>query len=407
MSQATFTLNETDVAKKEASALNANIECNISPMVVMSILNHFQRRPSNKARSNQKQHLYPSFVIGLLFGRKNIASNSITINDAFGLETQINPETNEVALELAVAKQALKLHAMAHPNDRLVGWYRTGLTIEASSTSIHDMIIIKQLSPLSNKVSKKAGAELKVSEYIHLLIDTALKNDELSIKSYTTVPIFCPLQQIEYETFLKAKKQRDRGQNQANSGKGRRKKRRKNKNPNKSEESTKSSSPQKEQEMALEPLEEIEKPYPIFYRFKQIISNYYAMESERIGLDMIINSEPEGTALDAPSMLMNDTNHLESVLQALLNNLEEVEHYVLQVTSGQIEGDEALGWLIGDALNSVPNLSPQKFEVMISNRLQDFLMMVYLGKMTKAQLTICDKINKVLPSTVPGFEPNK
>merc|ERR1719350_477981 len=49
-------------------------------------------------------------------------------------------------------------------------------------------------------------------------------------------------------------------------------------------------------------------------------------------------------------------------------------------------------------------LSPQKFESMLSNRLQDFLMMVYLGKMTKTQLVIADKINKILPSTVPGQE---
>merc|ERR1719242_1231360 len=229
MSKSTFSLNKIDT-KKDATK-NSDIECNISPMVVMSILNHYQRRPSNKPRPNQQQppkHLYPPFVIGLLFGRKDNSSNSITINDAFGLETQMNPDTNEVALELAVAKQALKLHAMAHPNDRLVGWYRTGLTIEASSTSIHDLIIIKELSPLNNRVSnnKTAGPSLLVSEYVHLLIDTALKNDQLSIKAYTTVPLFCPLQQAEYDAFVKAK--RKRGGGKKNRGKN-------SKNPTKSE----------------------------------------------------------------------------------------------------------------------------------------------------------------------------
>jgi len=151
-------------------------------------------------------------------------------------------------------------------------------------------------------------------------------------------------------------------------------------------------------------LVEVEAPFPIFYRFKEIITNYTATESEKIGLDMIIESPPEETALDSPSMLMNDTNHLETVLQALLQNLEEVEHYVYQVINGNINGDESIGWLIGDALSSVPNLSPTKFEQMLSNRLQDFLMMVYLGKMTKAHLVIADKINKILPSTVPGYQ---
>ena len=115
MSKSTFSLNETDTSGKDASALNSDIECNISPMVVMSILNHFQRRPSNKPRPNQKQpqqppqHLYPPFVIGLLFGRKDIASNSITINDAFGLETQMNPETNVCAVRICVLSSSHSL----------------------------------------------------------------------------------------------------------------------------------------------------------------------------------------------------------------------------------------------------------------------------------------------------------
>ena len=152
-----------------------------------------------------------------------------------------------------------------------------------------------------------------------------------------------------------------------------------------------------------EPLEVVEKPYPIFHRFKEVTTEYLASESEKIGLDMIIESPPEGNALDSPSMLMNDTNHLENVLQILLQNLEQVENYVHGVINGQT-ADENIGWLIGDALSSIPNLSPTKFEGMISNKLQDFLMMVYLGKMTKAQLQMADKINKILPSTVPGFD---
>merc|ERR1712083_73231 len=142
----------------------------------------------------------------------------------------------------------------------------------------------------------------------------------------------------------------------------------------------------------------------IFSRFVEIAVDYKASESEMIGLDMIIESPPDGQALDSPAMLMNDTNHLETVLQSLLQNIDDIKNYVNNVIEGKTTGDESLGWLIGDALSSVPMLSPQKFEHMLSNRLQDFLMMVYLGKMTKTQLVIADKINKILPSTVPGQE---
>lgn len=340
------------------------------------------------------------------------------------------------------AIKAMELHATAHPNDRLVGWYRTGLSIDVQSNSIHQTILIKTLINLSNKMSKKAGPELDETEFIHLLVDTTLKNDKLSLKAYTTLPINDPLQEMEYEQYIKEKKRRERlakqKQQNPNSKSSKARKRRRNRGGsssnnqqqqqsqnnedskvNSSASTTNTSqqeSPIKEvqaqekkeenNEVTLSALSEVEKPYPIFYRFKEVTTSYLASESEKIGLDMIIESPPEGNALDSPSMLMNDTNHLESVLQLLLQNLEQVENYVHQVINGEIDGNESIGWLIGDALSSVPNLSPSKFEQMISNRLQDFLMMVYLGKMTKAQLVIADKINKILPSTVPGFEDN-
>jgi len=124
-------------------------------------------------------------------------------------------------------------------------------------------------------------------------------------------------------------------------------------------------------------------------------------ESEKIGIDMIIKSPPDGDELDSPSLLMSDINDLELTLQELLEKLQRVERYVRQIQEGTIEGDESLGWLIGEALSSVPTISPSKFEKMLSNRLQDLLMIVYLGKLSRAQLTIADKINQVL-HTIQG-----
>ncbi len=95
-------------------------------------------------------------VFCLLFGHKDLNNpNSLIVNDAFGLETQINPQNQEVALEVSIAKEALKLHRISHPNDRLVGWYKTGNTIEATSTSIHGMIILKELGKLINYYQKE------------------------------------------------------------------------------------------------------------------------------------------------------------------------------------------------------------------------------------------------------------
>jgi len=387
MSSSTFLLND--------SKRSLSMQCKVAPVVVMAILNHHQRRPSNrkpKSGTNQPQSLFPPFVIGVLFGRKQPGTNTLIINDAFGMEAQVDPETLNVAVNVDNAKKALHLHAQTHPNDRFVGWYRTGLAIEQNSTTIHDMIILKKLAKIANGVSRKAGFSMDPSEFVHLLVDTALKNDCLSVKAYTMEQINDPLQEMEYNAFLKEKQRRETLKKQ-------REKEKKKKTKGKGDKATES----KEAEV-LEPLANVDAPLPIFSRFVEITVEYIASESEMIGLDMIIESPPEGQQLDSPAILMNDTNHLEVVLQSLLQNIDDIEKYVTMVVNGECPADESLGWLIGDALSSVPNLSPQKFEHMVSNRLQDFLMMVYLGKMTKAQLVIADKINKILPNTVPGAE---
>lgn len=95
MNSNTFILNETTDDKIPLLSQNPTLQCRVSPLVVMAILNHFQRRPSNKQQSKNKsgtQPLYPQYVIGLLFGNKQSATNSIIINDAFGLEVQLNPQ---------------------------------------------------------------------------------------------------------------------------------------------------------------------------------------------------------------------------------------------------------------------------------------------------------------------------
>merc|ERR1719319_809727 len=277
------------------------------------------------------------------------------------------------------------------------------------------MIIVNKLCVLSNKLSKRAtaGDAIARDELVHVLVDTELRNDKLKVRAYTTRAVDDPLQRREHTQYLAEKKRRESGKTKKahaqGTGKSAKARRRRRKAEAKKAAAEKVEVVEKaEAEVAEEEVElaVVEEPFAIFYRFVEVRLDLRASESEKIGLDMIIESPPEGTALDSAAMLMNDTNHLEIVLQALLTNLEEVETYVVRASEAESNGgaDAEVGWEIAEALSAVPKLSPQKFEKMISNRLQDFLMMVYLGKMTKAQLVIADKINQILPSTVPGFE---
>ena len=150
-----------------------------------------------------------------------------------------------------------------------------------------------------------------------------------------------------------------------------------------------------------ENLDEIERPDVLIYKYIELGCKYYASEAEKIGIDMIINAPPDNDKLDSPAELMNDMFELDMSLQELLNKLKHVTDYVNNVCNGNIDGNRYIGWAINETLSCVPQINPAKFEEMLSTRLQDLLMLVYLGKLTKAQCTISDKINNVLHKTIP------
>ncbi len=81
---------------------------------------------------------------------------------------------------------------------------------------------------------------------------------------------------------------------------------------------------------------------------------------------MILNSRPfvDEDELAAPAPLMSDMEDLQDQLEDVVDKLKTVGDYVRRVTGKQIEGDESIGWKIGEALSSVPNIEPSEFEDM-------------------------------------------
>lgn len=151
------------------------LQCTVSPKVIMSILDHYQRRPI----TNQKE-IYPSYVVGLLFGKKDHQKSTIIINNAFATIVQINPENGSVATLPSMISKTIELQLRSSPKECLVGWYRTGLTIDSSTKLFHQQFSLHQ------KPSKKSLiSTIKDYEFVHILVDTALTKNKLTIKAYT------------------------------------------------------------------------------------------------------------------------------------------------------------------------------------------------------------------------------
>jgi len=155
------TQTSTEKANLGESSLFLNIGytalgCRLHPVVVFSILDHFVRRNEGQTR-----------VYGTLLGHNN--DGVVEIKNSFAVP---HSEGDKVGFAQEFHKYTHERHLRANPQEMVVGWYATGDTINEDSILIHDFYWREMNAPP-----------------IHLLIDTGLKNDKMSINAYTSSPL--------------------------------------------------------------------------------------------------------------------------------------------------------------------------------------------------------------------------
>lgn len=65
---------------------------------------------------------------------------------------------------------------------------------------------------------------------------------------------------------------------------------------------------------------------------------------------------------------------------------------------GKTAADVQIGRTIQETLTSVPRIQPEIFDKIFNGSIQDLLMVVYLSNLTRAQISIAEKMNSVLYS---------
>lgn len=126
--------------------------------------------------------------------------------------------------------------------------------------------------------------------------------------------------------------------------------------------------------------------------FESVSYELHAYESERIGVDALINGVPVSDELDAPATMLGDIDNLQHAMIRLLDALEICSAYVDRVCSGDETANIELGEQISNALQQIPNIDTLTFQNMFTTHLQDLLMLVYLANITHTQVNIADKV---------------
>ncbi|KAG5575468.1 hypothetical protein H5410_055602 [Solanum commersonii] len=120
-------------------------------------------------------------------------------------------------------------------------------------------------------------------------------------------------------------------------------------------------------------------------QFQEIPLDLRMVEAERIGFDIL-----KTTAVEK---LPNDLEGMEASMQRLLALIDDIYKYVDDVVEGRVPQDNKIGRFISDTVASLPKLSPQDFDKLVNDGLEDQLLLLYLASLTRTQLSFAEKLN--------------
>lgn len=143
---------------KDASVSNVIVH----PLVLFHVLDHHTRRQEGTDR-----------VIGTLLGRRD--GSTVEVTNCFSVPHAESGE--EVAIGKDFNKRMLNLHLQSNRRETVVGWY-------ASAAASEELI-----TDTSSLIHEFYSSETDEGEPVHLVVDTRLLADVLSMRAYKTSPI--------------------------------------------------------------------------------------------------------------------------------------------------------------------------------------------------------------------------
>ncbi|KAI7824492.1 Mov34-domain-containing protein [Kickxella alabastrina] len=99
---------------------------------------------------------------------------------------------------------------------------------------------------------------------------------------------------------------------------------------------------------------------------------------------------------EGASVLVSDMEQLEKSIEELRAMLERVTTYVQDVCTGKSKANTVIGKYLMDMLAVVPKVDTKQFSTLFQSHLQDILMVAYLTNLTRAQLNIADRLQRIV-----------
>eukprot|EP00527_Entomoneis_sp_CCMP2396_P004303 CAMPEP_0198141206 /NCGR_PEP_ID=MMETSP1443-20131203/4231_1 /TAXON_ID=186043 /ORGANISM="Entomoneis sp., Strain CCMP2396" /LENGTH=314 /DNA_ID=CAMNT_0043803871 /DNA_START=45 /DNA_END=989 /DNA_ORIENTATION=- len=286
----------------------------VHPLVLLHVLDHHTRRQEESGR-----------VIGTLLGRRD--GNTVEVTNCFAVPHAERGE--EVAIGKDFNKRMLSLYMRSNRRESVVGWYASAASGTGPNATASPLI-----ADTSSLIHEFYAGETDENDPVHLVVDTRLVADQLSIRAYKSTQVVVQGESVG-SLFHEVR-------------------------------------------LALKSNE----PETICLN-EMIKSQTNALAAGKE------SKEDEIVGSDASGALLVSMKKLFALVESTLE-------YVDSVVDGKVTADPEVGRQLADTLASVPRIRPDVFDTLFHDSLQDLLMVTYLSNITRTQIAFAEKLNSSL-----------
>jgi translation initiation factor 3 subunit F len=165
MTTPTTTAQSSPALLFEEDTDTAVTEVIVHPLVLLHVLDHHTRRQEANGR-----------VIGTLLGRRD--GKTVEVTNCFAVPHA--ERGDEVAIGKDFNKTMLALHLRTNRKEVVVGWYASAASGEDTPALIADT---------SSLIHDFYSGEADEGDPVHMVVDTRLLGDKLSIQAYKSTPV--------------------------------------------------------------------------------------------------------------------------------------------------------------------------------------------------------------------------
>ncbi|RNA25206.1 eukaryotic translation initiation factor 3 subunit F-like [Brachionus plicatilis] len=126
--------------------------------------------------------------------------------------------------------------------------------------------------------------------------------------------------------------------------------------------------------------------------FVPIPIDIISYDSEKLTIDLLQDGKFSNKRIIKPGM---DFVNLKLTLDDIYLMLNSITEYVDKVLAGKIAMDSNIGRHLVKIIDSIPLLDPQTFDTLMTNQMNDLLMVQYLSNLVQVQLTLNEKLSLI------------